>query len=162
MKRIAIIAVVILVVAAAAWALTRPKPVKVTLLTVDRGAVAATVANTRAGTVDACRRAGLSPALGGKIALLPVKNGDVVEEGELLLELWNDDIKAELELSQRDAHASRSRAREVCVTADVAKLSAPAVDQIVCTVRDALSPTGRITLVSSAARRGPQTCPLPG
>jgi HlyD family secretion protein len=124
MKRIAIIAVVILVVAAAAWALTRPKPVKVTLLTVDRGAVAATVANTRAGTVDACRRAGLSPALGGKIALLPVKNGDVVEEGELLLELWNDDIKAELELSQRDAHASRSRAREVCVTADVAKRDA--------------------------------------
>ena len=124
MKRIAIIAVVILVVAAAAWALTRPKPVKVTLLTVDRGAVAATVANTRAGTVDACRRAGLSPALGGKIASLPVKNGDVVEEGELLLELWNDDIKAELELSQRDAHASRSRAREVCVTADVAKRDA--------------------------------------
>ncbi len=124
MKRIAIIAVVILVVAAAAWALTRPKPVKVTLLTVDRGAVAATVANTRAGTVDACRRAGLSPALGGKIALLPVKNGDVVEEGELLLELWNDDIKAELELSRRDAHASRSRAREVCVTADVAKRDA--------------------------------------
>src|SRR6185436_5394780 len=102
MKRIAIIAVVILVVAAAAWALTRPKPVKVTLLTVDRGAVAATVANTRAGTVDAGRRAGLSPALGGKIALLPVTTGEVVQEGELLLELWNDDLKAELELSQRD------------------------------------------------------------
>ncbi len=124
MKRIAIIAVVVLVVAAAAWALTRPKPVKVTLLTVDRGPVAATVANTRAGTVDACRRAGLSPALGGKIASLPVKDGDVVEEGELLLELWNADIKAELELSQRDARASRSRAREVCVTANVAKRDA--------------------------------------
>jgi HlyD family secretion protein len=124
MKRIAIIAVIVLIAAAAAWALTRPKAVEVTLLTVERGPVAATVANTRAGTVDACRRAGLSPALGGKIASLLVKNGDRVEEGALLLELWNDDIKAELELSQRDARASRSRAREVCVTADVAKRDA--------------------------------------
>jgi HlyD family secretion protein len=124
MKRIAIVAVVVLAVAAAAWALTRPKPVEVALLTVDRGPVSATVANTRAGTVDACRRAGLSPALGGKIANLPVNDGDRVEEGALLLELWNDDIKAELELAQRDARASRSRAREVCVTADVAQRDA--------------------------------------
>ena len=124
MKRIAIVAVIVLVAAAAVWTLSRPKPVKVTLLTVDRGPVSATVANTRAGTVDACRRAGLSPALGGKIASLPVKDGDRVEEGALLLELWNDDIKAELELAERDAHASRSRAREVCVTADVTKRDA--------------------------------------
>jgi HlyD family secretion protein len=124
MKRIAIVAVVVLAVAAAAWALTRPQPVKVALLTVDRGPVAATVANTRAGTVDACRRAGLSPSLGGQIANLPIKDGDRVEEGALLLELWNEDIKAELELAQRDARASRSRAREVCVTANVAKRDA--------------------------------------
>jgi HlyD family secretion protein len=124
MTRIAIVAVVVLVVAAAGWAMSRPKPVKVALVTVDRGPVAATVANTRAGTVDACRRAGLSPALGGQIAALPVKNGDRVEQGTLLLELWNADIKAELELSLRDARASRSRAREVCVTADVAKRDA--------------------------------------
>jgi HlyD family secretion protein len=124
MKRTAIVAVIVLVIAAAAWALTRPKPVAVSLITVDRGPVAATVANTRAGTVDACRRAGLSPALGGQIANLPVKDGDRVEQGALLLELWNEDIKAELELSERDARASRSRAREVCVTADVAKRDA--------------------------------------
>ncbi len=124
MKRIAIVAVVVLVVAGAAWVLSRPQPVKVALLTVDRGPVAATVANTRAGTVDACRRAGLSPALGGQIASLPVKDGDRVEAGALLLELWNDDIKAELELAERDARASRSRAREVCVTANVAKRDA--------------------------------------
>jgi HlyD family secretion protein len=124
MKRIAIVAVIVLVVAAAAWTLSRPKPVEVALLTVDRGRVAATVANTRAGTVDACRRAGLSPALGGQIASLPVKDGERVEQGALLLELWNDDVEAELELAQRDARASRSRAREVCVTANVAKRDA--------------------------------------
>src|SRR6185503_691520 len=34
---------------------------------------------------------------------------------------WNTDIKAELTLSERDARAARSRARESCIVADVAK-----------------------------------------
>ena len=124
MKRIAIIAALVVAVLAAAWFFSRPEPVAVTLVTAERGPVAATVANTRAGTVDACRRAGLSPALGGQIANLPVKDGERVEAGALLLELWNTDLKAELTLSERDALASRSRAREACVVADVAKRDA--------------------------------------
>jgi HlyD family secretion protein len=51
---------------------------------------------------------------------LPVKDGEHVEAGELLLELWNEDIKAELTLAQRDARAARSRTREVCISAEVA------------------------------------------
>jgi len=124
MKRIAIVAVLVLVALAGAWFVTRPAPVAVALVTVEHGPVAATVANTRAGTVDACRRAGLSPALGGQIAALPVKDGERVEAGALLLELWNDDLKAELDLAERDAQASRSRAREACIVADVAKRDA--------------------------------------
>ena len=120
MKRIALIAALVVAVLAAVWFWSRPEPIAVTLVTVDRGPVAATVANTRAGTVDACRRAGLSPALGGQIASLPVEDGDRVETGELLLELWNEDIKAELTLAERDARAARSRAREACVVAEVA------------------------------------------
>ena len=58
MKRIAIVAVLVLVALAGAWFVTRPTPVAVALVTVEHGPVAATVANTRAGTVDACRRAG--------------------------------------------------------------------------------------------------------
>jgi HlyD family secretion protein len=119
MKRSIIAAVA--AVALLVWWSTRPAPVTVTLATVERGPVAATVANTRAGTVDACRRAGLSPALGGKIANLPVTDGSAVEEGQLLLELWNDDMKAELELAERDARAAVSRSREACVIAGVAK-----------------------------------------
>jgi HlyD family secretion protein len=124
MKRIAIIAAIILVAAAATWWLTRPKPVVVALVTAERGAVLATVANTRAGTVNACRRAGLSPALGGQIASLPVKDGEHVEKGQLLLELWNDDLRAQLDLSQRDAEAAKSQAQQACVVADVAKREA--------------------------------------
>jgi HlyD family secretion protein len=124
MTRIAVIAALVLAVAAAAWYALRPVPVAVTLVAAERGPVAATVANTRAGTVDACRRAGLSPASGGQIANLPVVDGERVVEGQLLLELWNDDVKAELTLGERDVRASRSRAREVCVTAAVAKRDA--------------------------------------
>jgi HlyD family secretion protein len=120
MKRIAIVAAISVALLAAVWFVTRPEPVPVALVTAERGPVAATVANTRAGTVDACRRAGLSPALGGQIASLPVEDGDRVETGELLLELWNEDIKAELTLAERDARAARSRAREACVVAEVA------------------------------------------
>jgi HlyD family secretion protein len=124
MKRIAIVAVSALIVLVAAWWFTRPKAIAVTLVTVERGPVVATVANTRAGTVDACRRARLSPALGGQIAQLPVKKGERVAADALLLELWNDDLAAQLELGRRDARASRSQAREACVTADVAKRDA--------------------------------------
>jgi HlyD family secretion protein len=124
MKRIAIIAALVLVALAAGWYFTLPNPVAVTLVTAERGLVSATVANTRAGTVDACRRAGLSPSSPGQIANLPVKDGERVAAGELLLELWNNDVKAELELAQREARASRSRAREACVVAAVAKRDA--------------------------------------
>ena len=51
---------------------------------------------------------------------------------------------------------------DVVVSADVTTLSNPAVDQIVCTVRDALSATAPITLTSGAATRGPRMCPFTG
>jgi hypothetical protein len=51
---------------------------------------------------------------------------------------------------------------DVVVAADVTTLSPAAVDQIVCTVRDALSTTTPVTVTSGAATRGPRICPLPG
>ena len=124
MKRYGIIIGLGLAAVAGGWYLTRPEPISVSLITVERGPVSATVSNTRAGTVDACRRAGLSPSMGGQIVLLPVADGDVVEQGQLLLELWNEDLKAEVRLAQRDATAAQSRAREACVIADFAQREA--------------------------------------
>ena len=124
MKRYGIIIGLGLAAVAGGWFLTRPEPISVSLITVERGPVSVTVSNTRAGTVDACRRAGLSPSMGGQIVLLPVADGDVVEQGQLLLELWNEDLKAEVRLAQRDATAAQSRAREACVIADFAQREA--------------------------------------
>jgi HlyD family secretion protein len=124
MKRLIAIAIVIAVIGAGTWWYLRPQPVRVAVVTVELGPVAATIANTRAGTVDACRRAGIAPAMGGQIAQLAVQDGDFVEAGTILLELWNDDIRAELVYAEREAQAARSRQREACVLAEVAEREA--------------------------------------
>ena len=107
-------------VGAALW-LGRPEPIPVEVVEVGRGTVAETVTNTRAGTVKACQRAKLAPPAGGQIARLPVKKGDRVEAGQVLLELWNDDIRAQLAVTERDAAAARARREETCVSAKVAR-----------------------------------------
>ena len=100
------------------------KPVKVIIKPVERGLVQDTVANTRAGTIKACNRAGLSPSMGGQIANLPVKVGDTVKPGQILMELWNDDRVAEVSLATREARAAKALARQACVKADVAEREA--------------------------------------
>jgi len=96
----------------------------VSVVRVERGDVVASVTNTRAGTVDACRRSGIAPSMGGTISGLYVKDGDIVETDQLLLELWNADYKAQLRLSNQDAAAAQSRSRQSCVTSSVAKRKA--------------------------------------
>jgi HlyD family secretion protein len=96
----------------------------VSAVPVMRGDVIASVTNTRAGTVDACRRSGIAPSTGGNITALYVKDGDIVVADQLLLELWNADFKAQLKLAQRDAAAAESRSRQSCVSARVAQKKA--------------------------------------
>ena len=106
------------------WLKMRPRPVEVTLKTVSLGTVERTVANTRAGTVTACRRAKLSPSVGGQVARLPVKEGDHVKQGELLLELWNEDLVSQSGLARHELTSARSRSRAACVKAEVARRNA--------------------------------------
>ncbi|MCW9025277.1 MAG: efflux RND transporter periplasmic adaptor subunit [Gammaproteobacteria bacterium] len=102
----------------------RPQPVAVVVHKVATGEVLSTVANTRAGTLKACRRASLSPSIGGQIESLPVKEGDQVEAGQLLLEIWNDDLQAQVKLAQHEYQAALARSREACIVADVARREA--------------------------------------
>lgn len=114
---------VVAVVGLVAW-LQRPQPITVAVATVGHGLVEASVANTRAGTVEACRRTKLSPAVGGQIARLDVHKGEKVEQGQVLLELRNDDLKAQLALAGSEAKATAAQARSICLQADVAKREA--------------------------------------
>ncbi len=103
---------------------SRPKPVKVRVDAVERGRIEDTVANTRAGTVKPCRRAQMSPTIGGQIAHLPVKEGDTVKQGSLLLALWNKDLKAEVKLARSEARAAQFRAKSACTQAEIAERNA--------------------------------------
>jgi HlyD family secretion protein len=112
--------VVVALGAGAVWFISKPKPIQVSLATVELGKVESTISNTRAGTITACRRARLAPRAGGQIAKLSVKEGDRVKKGQILLELWNADLSARLRLAEDQRAAARSRRDEVCLNADLA------------------------------------------
>ncbi|MCW8964059.1 MAG: efflux RND transporter periplasmic adaptor subunit [Gammaproteobacteria bacterium] len=114
---------VIVIIALVLW-IKRPKPVAVLLAPVEIGEVQRTITNTRAGTLKACRRAKLSPSIGGQIANLPVHEGDHVKAGQILFEIWNDDLQARVALAQSEQQASKARSQEACVQYEVAQREA--------------------------------------
>ena len=107
-----------------AWYVTQPDTPEVAVHIVTRGAVQATVANTKAGTIEACRRAGISPRLGGQIARMPVKEGDVVDQDQVLMAFWNEDLQAQEQLAANELRAAESRYEQACVVADRAQREA--------------------------------------
>jgi HlyD family secretion protein len=108
----------LLVLAAGIWWSTRPDPIEVRLATVDAGPVEATVANTRAGTVKACRRSRLSLHSGGRVAELRVTEGDRVQKGDLLLRLEAEDRQALLAQARAQVSATQKREQQACRSAD--------------------------------------------
>ncbi len=123
-KKSAVVAVVAIVLALGIGFFTRSKPIPVVLQKVERGTVEASVSNTRAGTVMACRRAKMSPPAGGQIAKLRVKKGDRVGQGQVLLELWDNDLHAQERLAQEQLKTSVTHVQEVCTLADAAQREA--------------------------------------
>ena len=117
MRRIALIVFIVVVLAGALFWSTRPKPIPVALKEITAGKVEATLANTRAGTVEACQRTKLSTIIGGRIEYLGVKEGDKVKKGQLLLKLWNDDQQANAALAQAQVTVATKRVEEVCIAA---------------------------------------------
>ena len=119
-KRIALAAVIALAAGYGLWQAMRVKPVAVLVATAEAGRVENTVANTRAGSVTACRRAKLAPPAGGRIAKLPVKEGMRVQPNALLLELWNDDLVARERVAREQLATARARVTEACQLAAIA------------------------------------------
>ena len=123
-RRLVITVLIIIGIIALIVYIKRPRPVAVVVQEVSKGEVLATVTNTRAGTLKACQRARLSPSIGGQIERLPVKEGDRVKAGQLLVEIWNDDLQAQITLAQHESERTMVLAREACILADVAKREA--------------------------------------
>lgn len=118
--KLAAVALLAMAVLVAASFFTRPKPVAVVVAEVGPGRVETTVANTRAGSVEACRRAKVAPAAGGRIEQLPVEKGQRVKAGELLLELWNQDLTTREGVAREQLATANARVAEVCQLANAA------------------------------------------
>ena len=125
------LALIIFLAGGVAWYKMRPKEIDVTVARATRGTVEKVVANTRAGTLNACRKANLSPGAGGQISILTVDEGDVVKEGQLLLELWNADLKAEAALATSQIKAAEAKASVALLQSEIAKRDAERMRQLV-------------------------------
>jgi HlyD family secretion protein len=130
LRTLSLLSLIVAAIAAASWYLARPKPIAVNLAKVDTGLVERTVANTRAATVTACRRAKLAPQSGGQIAKLNVREGDRVKRWQVLLELWNQDLVAHEQLARDQFVASQARSEEVCLSAERARRDAERAEQL--------------------------------
>ena len=116
---LAVVAVVIYVVMG-----REQDPITVSAVYPEIRTVEQTVSNTRAGTIDACRRSRMSPAIGGQIASLYVKEGDLVQKDQILIELWNKESKARVKEAKARVKAAERSAQQVCILSDRAQREA--------------------------------------
>lgn len=130
LRNLLLVALIAALITVAIWFLTRTKPVGVMLASVDRGLVERVVTNTRAATVTACRRAKLAPLTGGQIVKLHVSKGERVKAGQVLLELWNENLDAQQRAAQDQLEGARLHAQEACLSADLARRDADRARQL--------------------------------
>ncbi|MDO8457939.1 MAG: efflux RND transporter periplasmic adaptor subunit [Burkholderiaceae bacterium] len=116
-RRLLLALLVVCLLGGGVWWAKRPKPIAVLVATIDQGKVESSIANTRAGTVEACMRTKLSATMGGRIEVLAVKEGDKVQKGQLLMKLWNDDQQAQSALALTQVETARKRVVEACTVA---------------------------------------------
>lgn len=135
--------------------LTRPAPIPVAVATVERGSVVASVANTRAGTIKACRRARLAPLTSGRIVRLPIREGDRVRKGALLLELWSDDLRAQLAAARAERARARAEVERACIDAAFAEREAQRTERL---ARDDVTGEGQLDRARSARDAARAAC----
>ncbi len=120
MRRILVLAGLILLAVLLRLTVFRPKPVPVSVYSVERGRVEASVVNSRAGTVHSRNEAELSPGLSGVVKEIAVEKGDRVKRGQQVLRLDDTEYRAQVRLSARALDAAKSAESEACLTAEQA------------------------------------------
>ena len=98
-----------------------PKSVAVRTAAVERGRVEESVTNSKAGTVQARRRAKLSPAASGVVAELCVQRGQHVSPGEVLMRLEDATQRAAVELAERALDVAKAQNARACLAAERAR-----------------------------------------
>jgi HlyD family secretion protein len=97
-----------------------PVPVPITIFRVAPGRVEETVTNSKAGSIKTRRHASLSTEIGGRVRAVPVKVGAHVRRGDLLVQLVDDDLRAQLEFQRRSLDAALADERQARATTEQA------------------------------------------
>lgn len=113
-----ILAIVALVIIVTLVKQRSPEPIALPVKVIDKGSVASTVSNTRAGTIKPCQRSELSMSLGGRVQKLYVKEGDRVVADQVLIELWNEDHKANVAQAEASLSAAEHEQKRACLNAE--------------------------------------------
>jgi HlyD family secretion protein len=80
----------------------------------------------------------LAPPLGGQIVKLWVKEGERVKSGQPLLELWSNDLSAQLDLARQQVATAQDQKKQACILAASASKDAARTRQLAA--RDFVSP----------------------
>ena len=159
MKRWSIRLVVVLGLAALGWYLSQTtfaaKPLEVVTVAAEMGLVEETVTNSRAGTVEARRRAKLSPEIGGTVVELPFREGSQVAKGDVLLRLDDSLPRARLEVARRELDAAEGERERSCLSADRAKRELERVRGLVAT---GIVSTDRLDQLESVSMTSDASC----
>ncbi|WP_372874313.1 efflux RND transporter periplasmic adaptor subunit [Pseudomonas sp.] len=119
MRKILVAVPLLLALVAAFWWWNRPQPLPVRLVTVQRGPVETLVANTRAGTLKACRRTQLSFNLGAQVSERLVEEGQRVEAGQVLMRLRQDELQARVREVEARLDGLRNQRQQRCLQAEL-------------------------------------------
>ena len=119
MRKLLIAVPLLLGLIAAFWWWNQPQPLAVPLLTVERGPVETLVANTRAGTLKACRRTLLSFNQGAQVSERLVEEGQRVEAGQVLMRLRQDELQARVREVEARLQGLVNQREQRCLQADL-------------------------------------------
>lgn len=119
MRKLFIAVPLLLGLIAAFWWWRQPQPLVVPLLTVERGPVETLVANTRAGTLKACRRTLLSFNQGAQVSERLVEEGQRVEAGQVLMRLRQDQLQARVREVEARLQGLVNQREQRCLQADL-------------------------------------------
>src|SRR5262245_1642770 len=120
-NRIIVLAIIAGIILILRFTLFKPKPVDISAYRAARGKVEQTVTNSKAGTVKARKRANLSPEIGGRVVYLDAHEGKRVKQGQLLMKIYDTDMKASLVLAERAFDAASATMKEACVASELAR-----------------------------------------
>lgn len=119
MRKMLMAVPLLLALVAAFWWWSRPQPLPVRLVSVERGPVETLVANTRAGTLKACRRTQLSFNLGAQVTERLVEEGQRVEAGQVLMRLRQDELQARVREVEARLQGLGNQRQQRCLQADL-------------------------------------------